>query len=32
MKTKRHDVIRNLIAEHVIETQDDLIAMLTQEG
>ena len=32
MKTKRHDVIRNLIAEHVIETQDDLIAMLAQEG
>lgn len=32
MKTKRQDRILNLISEHVIETQDELIAKLTAEG
>ena len=32
MKTKRQDRILSLIAEHVIETQDELIAKLVAEG
>ena len=32
MKNQRHEVIKRLIIEHDIETQDDLIAMLRGEG
>lgn len=32
MKTKRQDRIIGLISEHVIETQDELIARLVEEG
>ena len=32
MKTKRQQAIMQLIAEHEIETQDDLISMLNAEG
>ena len=32
MKNQRHEIIKRLIAEHDIETQDDLIAMLRAEG
>ena len=32
MKTKRQDRILGLISEHVIETQDELIAKLVEEG
>lgn len=32
MKNQRHEIIKRLIAEHDIETQDDLIAMLRTEG
>lgn len=32
MKSKRQDRICRLISEHVIETQDDLIERLTEEG
>ena len=32
MKSKRQDRIVHLIAEHIIETQDELIAKLMEEG
>ena len=32
MKSQRQDRICNLISEHVVETQDDLIARLAEEG
>ena len=32
MKNQRHEIIKRLITEHDIETQDDLIAMLRGEG